>query len=93
MIWKMKRDAENADVILKCAKAELEGLSGKVRGLEQIKVSLFPLPSASADAMVECVFDDASSFAAYKSHPAHIAVANKYIRPYAETRLSFDENI
>ena len=93
MMWKVREGAEDAEGILKIVKRELEALPGKVDGLLDLEVSLFPYPSSSADAMVECVFRDYEALAAYKSHPAHIAVANKYIRPYAENRLSFDTEI
>ncbi len=92
-MWKVREGAEDADGILRLVKRELEALNGKIDGLVDIKVSVFPFPSSSADAMVECVFRDQESFAAYKNHPLHVALANKYIRPYAESRLSFDSEI
>ena len=93
MMWKVRNGAEDADVILRIVKRELEGLAGRVEGMKSIKVSIFPYPSSSADAMVECVFEDQEAFAAYKAHPVHLAVANKYIRPYMESRLSFDSEV
>ena len=93
MMWKVRPGVEEADGKLIEAKRELEELSGRIDGMKSIKVYLFPYPSSSADAMVECVFDSPESFAAYKAHPAHIAAANKYIRPYMESRLSFDMEI
>ena len=93
MMWKVRSGAENSGAILHIVKTELERLNGIVEGMESIKVSIFPFPSSSADAMVECVFDSPEALAAYKAHPAHLAVANKYIRPYMESRLSFDSEI
>ena len=93
MMWKVREGAEDAEGILRIVKRELESLRGKLDGLLEIKVSIFPYPSSSADAMVECIFDSPEALAAYKAHPAHLAVANKYIRPYMESRLSFDSEI
>ncbi len=93
MMWKVREGAEDAEGILRIVKRELEALPGKLDGLLDMKVSIFPYPSSSADAMVECVFDSPEALAAYKAHPAHLAVANKYIRPYMESRLSFDSEI
>ena len=93
MMWKVRNGAEDADGILLIVKRELESLNGRIEGMKSIRVSILPYPSSSADAMVECLFEDQESFASYKSHPAHIAVANKYIRPYMESRLSFDSEI
>ena len=93
MMWKVRSGAENSGAILRIVKNELEKLEGIVEGMESIRVSIMPYPSSSADAMVECVFDSPEALAAYKAHPAHLAVANKYIRPYMETRLSFDSEI
>ena len=93
MMWKVREGAEDAEGILRIVKRELEALPGKLDGLLEMKVSIFPYPSSSADAMVECVFDSPEALAAYKAHPAHLAVANKYIRPYMESRLSFDSEI
>ena len=93
MMWKVRDGEQDAYGILCLVKRELEGLYGMVEGMKSIRVSIRPYPSSSADAMVECVFDNEDSFAAYKAHPAHIAVVNKYIRPYMEERLSFDSEI
>lgn len=93
MMWKVRSGAEDSGAILRIVKKELESLCGIVEGLESVRVSIFPYPSSSADAMVECVFDSPEALAAYKAHPAHLAVANKYIRPYMESRLSFDSEI
>ncbi len=93
MMWKMRSGAEDPGEILRIAKRELEGLAGTVDGMKSIRVSVAPFPSSSADAMVECVFDSPASLAAYKAHPVHQAIANKYIRPYMDVRLSFDSEI
>ncbi len=93
MLWRLKSGTEDSEELLSGAKAALEDLRSKIDGLEEIRVSVTPLPSSSADASVECIFRDRASLEAYKTHPEHIAIAKKYIKPYSEKPLSFDEEI
>ncbi|MBQ6262325.1 MAG: Dabb family protein, partial [Clostridia bacterium] len=90
LIWKVRADVPDPERILNEAKREIEALQGRIEGLKSVRVFLYPLASSSADAMIECTFEDLDGLSAYKAHPAHIAVANKYIRPFVETKLSFD---
>ncbi|MBR0302895.1 MAG: Dabb family protein [Clostridia bacterium] len=90
LIWKIRRDVPDPESLLLGAKREIEALTDEIAGVRTIKVMTSPLPSSSADAVIECIFDDIDGLSAYKAHPAHIAVANKYIRPFAESKLSFD---
>ncbi|MBQ7715431.1 MAG: Dabb family protein [Clostridia bacterium] len=93
MMWKLKSGVRDPKELLSGAKDALDGLEGKIEGLEEISVSVSPLTSSSADGKVECVFRDKASLEAYKKHPAHAAAAAGFIKPYAETILSFDEEI
>ena len=90
LIWKIRRDVTDPGEILLGAKREIEHLAEVIPGVRSIKVMTDPLPSSSADAVIECIFDGQEGLSAYKAHPDHIAVANKYIRPFAESKLSFD---
>jgi len=48
------------------------------------------LPSSSADIMMDSEFENEYALKAYQTHPKHQHVANTYVRPNVETRLSMD---
>ena len=68
----------------------LEGLLGVVPGLVSIKVQTSCLDSSNADVMLDSAFVDEAALKDYAIHPAHVAVANGKVRPFAETRLCLD---
>lgn len=92
ILWKL-RDEYTSDqkrMIKKNIKANLESLAGQIPGLLDIRVYTVPLPSSNADLMLDSTFRDADALAAYSTHPAHVAVADTYVRPYTAVRSCFD---
>lgn len=89
ILWKLK-DEHNNDDVKKGIKNGLEGLLGVIPGLTEIKVQTDSLPSSTASVMLYSVFESADALKAYSKNPAHVHVANTFVRPYTETRLCLD---
>jgi hypothetical protein len=48
------------------------------------------MDSCTADVMLDSDFESVQALKAYKTHPAHVAVADGLVRPYMEVRLCMD---
>ena len=90
ILWKLKADLADKEAVKVGIKAGLEGLLGVVPGLVSIKVQTSCLDSSNADVMLDSAFVDEEALKGYAIHPAHVAVANSKVRPFAETRLCLD---
>ncbi len=92
ILWKLKEElsTEEKEAIKKSAKEQLEGLYGTVPSIVSIAVHVSPLPSSSCDMMLDSLFENEEGLAEYSAHPAHVAVANAYVRPYVSTRICMD---
>lgn len=95
ILWKLKETLgeDEKKKILEDMKINLEGLKGKIQGLEDIKIMINPLGSSNADVMLDSVLVDAEALAGYQSHPEHVNVANTYVRPFTEIRLCMDYEV
>ena len=95
ILWKLKSDfsAEEKAQILAGIKTNLESLAGVVPGLLEIKVQVKSLPSSNADVMLYSVFESVDALKGYSVHPAHVKVADTFVRPYTQVRscLDFEE--
>lgn len=89
IIWKLKEEY-NTSEIKNGMKQGLEKLLGVVPGLTEIKVETNPLASSNADVMLYSVFENEEALKGYALHPAHVKVADTYVRPYTQTRACFD---
>ena len=89
ILWKLKEEHNNISVKQKM-KSELEGLFGKIPGLIEINVQISALDSSNADVMLYSVFEDENSLKEYAIHPAHVLVADTYVRPFTQTRMCLD---
>ena len=92
ILWTLKDTfgEEEKKEIKKNAKEHLEGLYGKVPSLRRIAVHTDPLPSSNCDMMLESAFDDEQGLKDYAVHPAHVAVANEFVRPFTISRVCLD---
>ena len=92
ILWKIKEDKtkEEKELIKQNVKHGLEGLYGKIEGLEKIHVQTESLSSSNADLMLDSTFTDAASLNAYSVNPLHVEVANNSVRPYMEIRMCLD---
>ena len=96
ILWKLKSDfsAEEKAQILAGIKTILESLAGVVPGLLEIKVNCEKvLASSNADLMLDSTLESPEALKGYAVHPAHVAVANTYVRPFTEVRLCLDYEI
>ena len=89
ILWKLKEEHNNVSV-KEGIKRELEELSGKIPGLLEIKVETEGLASSNADVMLYSVFESEDALKGYAVHPAHVRVADTFVRPYTEIRLCLD---
>ena len=92
ILWQLKDEltAEEKQEVKKGIKEGLEGLSGKIPGLTEIKVQTEGLASSNADVMLDSTFEDETALKGYATHPEHVAVADGKVRPYTKTRLCLD---
>jgi len=90
IIWKLNDRVANKEKIKQDIKVALEGLTGKIDGLEQMLILTDNLPSSSGDLMMDSLFSDSNALKAYQENPLHLEVANGLVRPNVSVRLSFD---
>lgn len=95
ILWQLKDElsAEEKAEVKKGIKDGLEGLSGKIEGLLDIKVQIEGLTSSNADVMLDSSFTDEEALKGYAVHPAHVAVADGKVRPYTKTRVCMDYEV
>lgn len=95
ILWKLdenKTGDEKAE-IKKCMKRELEGLVGKVPGLIEMHININPLPTSNADVMLDSLLESEEALKGYASNPAHVAVADTFVRPYTVSRTCMDYEV
>ena len=92
ILWTLKEEysPEQKAAIKADIKQQLEALAGQIPGLLDIRVNIDPLPSSNADLMLDSVFESEAALKGYAIHPAHVAAADGYIRPFTATRLCLD---
>lgn len=94
ILWTLKETTEEKkQVILQNMKEQLEGLVGKVPGLLKVEVQICPLASSNAEVMLDTTLENEESLKGYQMHPAHVAVANTYVRPFTDVRMCMDYEI
>ena len=95
ILWTLKDSFsdEEKEKIKEGIKTALEGLQGKIPGLKDIRVNISCLPSSTAEVMLDSTFEDAEALKGYAVHPAHVAAANGFVRPYTATRACMDYEI
>ncbi len=92
ILWKLKDSLSEEEKVQvkKEIKERLEALEGQIDGLESMQIRTEYLPSSSADIMMDSLFTDEQALKGYQTHPKHVAVADTYVRPNVEIRLSMD---
>ena len=92
ILWQLKGElTEDEKIKIKAdIKAGLEGLKGKVPGIDSIRVLTDKLPSSSGDVMLDSVFESEEALKAYSVNPLHVEVADTKVRPFVKIRSSFD---
>lgn len=92
ILWKLdeKLTESEKETVKQNAKRELEGLYGKIDGLNKIEITIYGLPSSNADMMLYSELEDEDALDNYRVSPVHNAVADKFVRPYTVQRLCLD---
>ncbi len=95
IIWVLKDELKGGEreAVKKGIKTALEGLKGQIDGLIDIRVETELLPSSAGDVMLDCTFTDEAALKAYAVHPAHVAAADGFVRPYTAHRSCADYKI
>lgn len=93
ILWKLKEElqGEEKTKVVAGIKEHLEALNGKIPGMISISVQATELlASSNADVMLDSSFESEEALKGYAVHPAHVAVADTYVRPFTQTRLCLD---
>ena len=90
IIWKLKDEIIDKESVIKNIKVALEGLNGKIEGLKEMNILTEKFCSSSGDVMMDSTFTDEEALKFYQNHPLHKEIANTLVRPFVQTRLSFD---
>lgn len=92
ILWNLKEGIDK-EKVKKEAKENLESLIGKVPGLIEIKINICPLDSSNCDMMLDSLLEDENALKNYATHPAHVHVADTFVRPYTEKRTCIDYEV
>lgn len=93
ILWKLKEELQGKEKakVVAGIKEHLEALNGKIPGMLSISVQVTELlASSNADVMLDSSFESEEALKGYAVHPAHVAVADTYVRPFTQTRLCLD---
>lgn len=92
ILWKIKEDktAQEKEAIKKAAKEQLENLKNQIPEIQKIHVKIESLSTSTCDLMLDSEFADEAALKVYANHPAHVAVADQYIRPNMAVRMCMD---
>ncbi len=92
ILWQLKDELteEQKQTVKAGIKSSLEALVGQIPGLTAIRVQTEGLSTSNADVMLDSAFVSARALADYAVHPAHVAAADGYVRPYTKCRLCMD---
>lgn len=96
ILWKLKPEyaGDKKAEVLAGIKKNLEALAGVVPGLVEIKVNCENvLASSNADLMLDSTLESAEALKGYAVHPAHVAAADTFVRPFTDVRLCLDYEI
>ena len=94
VMWNFKPEVkeEEKEALAERMKQELLALKGQVPGLYDITFFTKPLAGSTHDLGLLTLHESEEEIASYGAHPAHVAVAKKYIMPYTCDRccLNFE---
>ena len=92
VMWKFRPEIEEErkPELKKAMKENLSSLVGKVPGLLTVEFVEQPLPSSTHDKALVTTLEKAEDIAVYAKHPAHVAVADTYVRPFVTERACLD---
>lgn len=93
ILWTLKAElSESEKAAIKAdIKKHLEALKGVVPGLVEATVYTDGrLASSNCDLMLDTTLESEEALKGYAVHPAHVAAADTYVRPYTSQRVCLD---
>ncbi len=93
IILRTLKEEFNTDKVKSEMKTALEGLVGVVPGLIKMEIDINPLESSNVDVLLYSEFESAAALKAYSHHPAHVKVADTYVRPFSKVRTVYDYEV
>ena len=92
VMWNFKPEISESEkeTIKKEMEVNLQGLVGKVPGLLTVEFVDSPISSSTHDIALVTTLEKAEDIAIYAKHPAHVHVADTYVRPYVTNRACLD---
>ena len=86
--WNFKDEVEESrKAALKAdMKKNLESLVGKVPGLLTVTFHTEPLAGSNREMCLVTTHEKAEDIAVYSKHPAHVLVADTFVRPFTQDR-------
>ena len=92
VMWNFKAEVaeENKAEIMKNMEDALQALVGQVPGLLTVKFVANPITSSTHDIALVTTLEKAEDIAVYATHPAHVAAADTYVRPFVCDRACLD---
>ncbi len=92
VMWNFKKElSEERKAELKTTIGEkLQGLIGEVPGLLSVEFVSAPLPSSTHEIGLVAKLQKPEDVRVYTNHPAHVAVADGYVRPNVCDRACLD---
>lgn len=92
VMWNFKPEISESEkeTIKKEMEVNLQGLVGKVPGLLTVEFVNSPISSSTHDVALVTTLEKAEDIAIYAKHPAHVHVADTYVRPYVTNRACLD---
>lgn len=92
VMWNFKPEVVEVDKvqIKKNMEDNLKSLVGQVPGLLTVKFVSSPITSSTHDIALVTTFEKAEDIAVYAKHPAHVYVADTYVRPFVCNRSCLD---
>jgi len=92
VMWNFKPEVAESEktAIMKAMEVNLNGLVGQVPGLLSVKFISAPIPSSTHDIALVTTLEKVEDIAIYAKHPAHVHVADTYVRPFVCNRSCLD---
>ena len=92
VMWKFKPEVEEEKkAAIKADMAvNLKGLVGQVPGLLTVEFVENTIPSSTHEIALITTLEKAEDISVYATHPAHVHVADTYVRPYVCERACLD---
>ena len=92
VMWNFKKEVEEAKKpeLLANMQKNLEALVGVVPGLLSVKYVAAPLSTSTHEFALVTTLEKVEDVKSYGAHPAHVAVAENDIKPYACDRVCLD---